>query len=59
MIKPTKEDIGRAVVYRARPDSEPEQGTITAISEVFVFVRYNSGVNGIATLRRNLEWVSP
>ncbi len=60
MIKPTKEDIGRGVVYRPSY-GDPEDGVITSIGWKFVFVRYASqppGANGQATSAGDLEWLT-
>ena len=60
MINPTKEDIGRGVVYRPQ-FGEPEDGAITSFNDKFVFVRYQKqhpSQPGQATLREDLEWLS-
>lgn len=57
-IKPTKEDIGRAVVYRTAPNYEPEQGIITSFNEKNVFVRYHGTQGSQATNPDDLDWMS-
>lgn len=62
MINPSKSDVGRKVVYRARPDAEPEEGELSSIGpnpsgkHGFVFVRFR-GPSGEMTPCRNLEWI--
>jgi hypothetical protein len=60
MINPTKEDIGRGVVFS---DGERrEDGVITSFNDRFVFVRYkhqHPSANGQATHRSQLEWLTP
>lgn len=59
MIEPTKDDIGRKVIYRTAPNFEPEEGVISSISEHYVFVRYGRSITGTATKREDLEWMDP
>lgn len=58
MIEPTKDDIGRRVVYTGDHLKGVEEGVITSFNDNYVFVRYdaNHHINGTATYRRNLEW---
>lgn len=61
MIEPTREDIGRKVIYRERGtagDRKVEEGVITSFNKEMVFVRYGTGAGSAATLRRDLEWVT-
>lgn len=57
-IKVTDADIGRAVIYRAAPNFEPEQGVITSFNDKYVFVRYGSGLRGVATDPDDLDWLA-
>lgn len=62
MIKPTEEDIGRAVVYLPGHWSDygqAEQGIITSFNESMVFVRYGDNPQSKATLRWDLNWLRP
>jgi hypothetical protein len=61
MIEPTKDDIGRAVVYTGhrRPGGRLLQGTITSFHDHAVFVRYGADTHSKATSRADLEWVRP
>ena len=56
-IDPTREDIGRHVVYRTAPNFEPYEGVITSFNDYAVFVRYGASVTSQATNRNDLEWV--
>lgn len=56
-IKPTLGDIGRQVVYRAAPDYKAEEGVITFVNAVFVFVQYGIGATSKATSRHDLDWL--
>lgn len=62
MINPTKEDIGRGVIYQAsHPGATPEDGAITSFNDYFVFVRYSHqhpSAHGQATKREDLNWTS-
>lgn len=65
MIRPTKDDVGRKVVYRSRPDGIPEEGVLTGlakqggqIDERFVFARFR-GPTGELTPCARLEWLAP
>ena len=42
MIDPTRDDIGRRVVYRPFPGAVCEEGTITDMNTDYVFVRYGN-----------------
>lgn len=55
-IKPTEEDIGRAVVYRCGPEWKPEEGIITSFNDVNVFVRYTGKMHSQATSPSDLDW---
>jgi hypothetical protein len=59
MIEPTKDDIGRAVVYTGNrfPGGRLEEGIITSFNDYRVFVRYGSDKGSKSTSRENLEWV--
>lgn len=56
MIEPTREDIGRRVVYRSRCGHIVEQGVITGFNERVVWVRYGDGSAAAATFHEDLEW---
>ena len=52
--------IGRAVVYRPNESWEsPEEGVITSVSRMFVFVRYGADKGSKATAPGMLELVTP
>lgn len=57
---PTKEDIGRGVLYTPRPGVPPERGIITDVRAnslgLLVMVRYGSDVHSKATFPEDLEW---
>jgi hypothetical protein len=59
MIEPTKDDIGRAVVYTGNryPGGKLEEGVITSFNDYRVFVRYGSDKASKSTSREDLEWV--
>jgi hypothetical protein len=59
MIEPTKDDIGRAVVYSGNryPGGKLEEGVITSFNDYRVFVRYGSDKGSKSTSREDLEWV--
>lgn len=64
-INPSLADVGRAVVYRAPPAFEPEQGVITALRLVrgraagaYIFVRYGRDQHSKLTPLARLEWIS-
>ena len=69
MIDPTRDDIGRRVVYRPFPGAVCEEGTITDMNTDYaahdagrphaVFVRYGNDTHSEATRLAHLEWVSP
>lgn len=50
-------NIGRGVVYRPTHD-KVEQGVITEVGQVFVFVRYDGDQYSKATPPGSLEWLS-
>ncbi len=57
MIRPTPDDVGRAVVYKATGSLDPvEEGVITSYNEQFVFVRYDRDLGSKATRREDLVW---
>lgn len=55
MIEPTKEDIGRAVIY-VRGNPPFDEGVIMSMNEHYVFVRYGADAHAKATRREDLEW---
>jgi hypothetical protein len=59
MIEPTKDDVGRAVVYTGNryPGGKLEEGVITSFNDHRVFVRYGSDKGSKSTSREDLEWV--
>lgn len=59
MIEPTKEDIGRKVIYTGNRyrGGKPEEGVITSFNDWGVFVRYGSNNNSQSTSREDLEWL--
>jgi hypothetical protein len=61
MIEPTEEDIGRAVVFTGNryPGGKLKEGVITSFHDHAVFVRYGADKHSKATLRADLEWVTP
>lgn len=59
MIHPQEKDIGRAVRYRSNGGDKVEDGVITSISAMFVFVLYAGTSAPAATERSNLEWLAP
>lgn len=70
MINPTSNDIGRRVFFKklvlqdttedsenrviVRKIYEKEYGTISKITDMWIFVRYDFGI--AATHRKDLEW---
>lgn len=48
-IDEVREAIGRKVVYRSRPDAEPEEGVIVANSTRYAFVRFAAEYGAKAT----------
>ena len=61
MIDPTKEDIGRKVIYTGNryPGGKREEGVITSFNNAAVFVRYGAKYGSEATNRSDLEWAFP
>ena len=57
MIEPTKDDIGRKVVYTGNHGGPLEEGVITSFNAHAVFVRYGSDYGSKATSREDLEWL--
>ena len=59
MIEPTKDDIGRAVIYTGNryPGGKSEEGVITSFNDHAVFVRYGADKHSKGTSRADLEWV--
>jgi len=55
MIEPTKDDIGRRVVYRLHCGLK-EVGVITSFNDHCVFVRYGGDLHSKATRREDLVW---
>jgi hypothetical protein len=59
MINPTKDDIGRSVIYRRdSPRGETEEGVITSYNDFCVFVRYGANKHSQSTLREDLDWAT-
>ena len=56
MIHPTKQDIGRQVVYVTKHGAR-EDGKITSFNKSVVFVRYRGDNLSKATRREDLEWL--
>ena len=62
MIEPTKEDIGRGVIYTPshvyydKGHKDCEQGYITSFNKHCVFVRYGAGITSAGTNRKYLFW---
>ena len=61
MIKPTEQDIGRAVVYLGRVNrTRWLDGVITSFNDEYVFVRYvgqHPSADGQGTRREDLKWM--
>lgn len=57
MKMPTKDDIGRKVIYR-RPYCKVEEGFITSMNDHYVFVRYGAGDTSAATDPEDIEFLS-
>lgn len=57
LSKLTDKDVGRKVVYRAAPNFEPEEGTITSWNDKYIFARYGSGSTSAATDPADLDWM--
>lgn len=55
---PTNKDVGRSVVYTAHEGAKAEDGVITGVSDIFVFVRYRGDVSSKATRPQDLQWLS-
>lgn len=55
MINPTKEDIGKSVVYIVAL-RKYEYGIITSFNNQYVFVKYTGDNYSKATRREDLEW---
>lgn len=51
--------IGEGVVYRPYPGADPEEGTITSVSDSFAFVRYGRQRGSAATSPADLELLTP
>lgn len=60
MIEPSKEDVGRGVVYHPShwAAAPREDGVITSFNDRYVFVRFGKELNGKATLREDLTWLN-
>ncbi len=59
MIDPTKDDVGRKVVYTGNYNGPLEEGVITSFNDHCVFVRYGSQVTSRASSRVDLRWIAP
>lgn len=57
MINPTKNDVGRSVIYKPGR-GHVEEGVITSFNDYAVFVRYGSDKQSKGTYRKDLTWVS-
>lgn len=59
MISPTIDDIDRKVVYRPRPDADPEEGVLSSLckDQRYAFVRFR-GPNGELTPTDKLDWLA-
>lgn len=55
-IAPTEDDIGRRVTYPALPAGKIEEGVITSLSPLGVFVRYGMNAASALTPLDRLEW---
>ena len=51
-------NVGRLVVYRSPgwPEHRFEEGTITSVGSMYVFVRFPGGSNGVACDAANLRY---
>jgi len=60
MVNPTKDDVGRSVVYTGNryPGGKLEEGVITSFNDYCVFVRYGADKGSKGTSRADLEWVA-
>jgi hypothetical protein len=61
VIEPTVDDIGRKVIYRERgdhPGRKVEEGVITRVTPLYVFVRYGTSAHSAATDRADLEFTN-
>lgn len=56
MINPTKDDIGRYVLYQGGHPDDKDRGYITSFNDYCVFVRYGKSVASQATYREDLTW---
>lgn len=57
-IEEARRNIGRAVLYMARPELPVEEGTITKVNDQFVFVLYRGDYISKSTRPEDLEWLS-
>lgn len=57
MIIPTKEDIGRGVVYLDRGANRREDGTLSSYNKAYCFVLYRGDTTPKATRHEDLEWL--
>ena len=59
-IKPTNDDIGRAVIYTGNryPGDKTEEGIITFFNKTTIFVRYGADKNAKGTSPADLEWMT-
>lgn len=58
MIEPTKDDIGRKVLYRDQGRKTIEEGTLVAFNTAYAFVRYGNDAHSKATHLEDIEWMS-
>lgn len=54
-----REAVGRQVIYRPAHGANPEQGIITSVGEVYVFVRYGDDQHSKATAPGDLKLAIP
>lgn len=61
MINPTKDDIGRTVIFTGNryPGGLTEEGVITSFNDATVFVRYSADKHSKGTSREDLVWTTP
>ena len=56
MIEPSKDDIGRKVLYRMQ-HGPIEEGILVAFNSEYCFVRYGADAGSKATRREDCEWI--
>lgn len=59
MIRPTKKDIGRRVLYVPTVDGRPESGVLSSFNDLYAFVRYGGERHTKATNFKDLVWEFP